>query len=157
MKVLMVCLGNICRSPLAEGILQHKAKQAGLKWLVDSAGTSNYHIGDQPHQLSQKVAMINGIDISRQKARQFSKDDMVKFDKIYVMDSQNYQDVKVISREFWNEDRVKLLLNESHPGSNMNVPDPWFGTEDGYHKVYQLISDACEAIVHKTIQHKTTK
>lgn len=146
----MVCLGNICRSPLAEGILQHKTKQAGLNWTVDSAGTSNYHIGNQPHHLSQKVALINGIDISRQKARQFRKEDILDFDKIYVMDSQNYQDVKLITRELWNKDKVEFLLNESHPGSNMNVPDPWFGNEDGYHKVFQMIGEACDTIVKKS-------
>jgi len=149
MKILMVCLGNICRSPLAEGILQHKANKAGLNWKVDSAGTAHYHIGEPPHNLSQKVAKMNGIDISCQQCRQFKKEDMLAFDKIYVMDSENYINVKHISRELWNEEKVDLLLNELHPGRNMGVPDPWYGTEEGYHKVFKLISDACDRIIEK--------
>ncbi|MEP7318037.1 MAG: low molecular weight protein-tyrosine-phosphatase, partial [Panacibacter sp.] len=108
MKILMVCLGNICRSPLAEGILQHKANAAGLDWKVDSAGTGNYHIGSQPHQLSQKVAKQNGVNICDQKARQFVKEDMQAFDKIYVMDADNYNDIKRISRELWDAGKTDL-------------------------------------------------
>jgi len=149
MNILMVCHGNICRSPLAEGILQHKAKAAGLNWKVDSAGTSGYHHGEQPHHLSQKVASINGIDISSQCSRQFKKEDMLNYDKIYVMDSENYVEVKRMSRELWNADKVDLLMNEVYPGRNMNVPDPWYGEEDGYHEVFEMISKACDAIVEK--------
>ena len=149
MKILMVCLGNICRSPLAEGILQHKVNAAGLSWKVDSAGTANYHVGEPPHKLSQKVAKINGIDISGQQCRQFKKEDMLAFHKIYVMDSENYMNVKQISGELWDESKVDLLLNELHPGKNMDVPDPWYGTEEGYHKVFKMISDACDAIIEK--------
>ena len=149
MKILMVCLGNICRSPLAEGILQHKADMAGLKWKVDSAGTANYHVGEPPHKLSQKVARMNGINISQQCCRQFKKDDMLAFDKIYVMDSENYIDVRRISGELWDEEKTDLLLNELYPGKNMGVPDPWYGNEDGYHKVFKLISDACDMIIEK--------
>lgn len=149
MKILMVCLGNICRSPLAEGILQHKADMAGLKWKVDSAGTANYHVGEPPHKLSQKVARMNGINISQQCCRQFKKDDMLAFDKIYVMDSENYIDVRRISGELWDKEKTDLLLNELYPGKNMGVPDPWYGNEDGYHKVFKLISDACDMIIEK--------
>jgi len=149
MKILMVCLGNICRSPLAEGILQHKADMAGLKWKVDSAGTANYHVGEPPHKLSQKVARMNGLNISQQCCRQFKKDDMLAFDKIYVMDSENYIDVRRISGELWDEEKTDLLLNELYPGKNMGVPDPWYGNEDGYHKVFKLISDACDMIIEK--------
>ena len=149
MKILMVCLGNICRSPLAEGLLQHKADAASLGWTVESAGTGDYHIGQAPHYLSQKIARLNGIDISRQKARQFRKEDILLFDRIYVMDSQNYQDVKYITRDLWNKEKVELLLNEIYPGKNINVPDPWFGAEDGYHKVFKMINDACSAIIKK--------
>jgi len=147
MKILMVCLGNICRSPLAEGILQHKVIKAGLLWQVESAGTANYHVGEPPHKLSQKVAKMNGIDISRQQCRQFKKEDMLEFDKIYAMDSENYINIKHISGDLWNESKVDLLLNELYPGKNMGVPDPWYGTEEGYHKVYSLIEKACAAII----------
>jgi protein-tyrosine phosphatase len=149
MRILMVCLGNICRSPLAEGILQHKVLQAGLNWVIGSAGTSHYDIGCAPHKLSQKVASLNGIDISRQQCRQFVKEDMLKFDRIYVMDSENYIDVKKISGNLWDEHKVELLMNELQPGRNINVPDPWYGTEEGYHKVYKMISEACDAIIEK--------
>lgn len=149
MKILMVCLGNICRSPLAEGILQQKVTEAGLLWNVDSAGTANYHVGAPPHKLSQKVAKLNGIDISGQQCRQFKKEDMLEFDKIYAMDSENYINIKHISGNLWNESKVDLLLNELHPGKNMGVPDPWYGTEEGYHKVYKMISDACDKIIEK--------
>ena len=147
MKILMVCLGNICRSPLAEGILQHKANKAGLDWEVDSAGTGNYHIGSQPHPLSQKVARKNGIDISTQCTRQFVKEDMVAFDKIYVMDAGNYNDVRRMSGSLWNETKTDLLLNELYPGENRAVPDPWYETEEAYHKVFTMISDACNKII----------
>lgn len=149
MKILMVCLGNICRSPLAEGILQHKANTAGLNWTVDSAGTAGYHVGEAPHHLSQKVAKHNGINISKQQCRQFDKEDMLNFDRIYVMDSSNYNDVKKISGNLWNEQKVDLLLNELMPNQNKNVPDPWYGEEDGYHKVFDMIDKACEKIVNR--------
>jgi len=149
MKFLMVCLGNICRSPLAEGILQYKAKQAGLNWETDSAGTGNYHIGEAPHRLSQKVAKLNGIDISHQRARQYRKEDMLEFDKIYVMDTGNYNEVKRMSHELWNEEKTELLLNELFPGENRPVPDPWYGTEKDFHEVFEMIDKAAGSIVNK--------
>lgn len=149
MKFLMVCLGNICRSPLAEGILQKKIQELKLDWQVDSAGTAGYHIGCEPHNLSQKVAKLNGIDISHQQCRQFVKEDMLLFDKIYVMDKNNYADVKDISEELWNENKVELLLNEIYPNKNLDVPDPWYGEEDGYHKVFEMIDKSCDVIVKK--------
>ena len=149
MKLLMVCLGNICRSPLAEGILQNKANKLGLNWEVDSAGTGNYHIGEPPHILSQKVAAINGIDISRQQARQFSPKDFEKFDRVYVMDADNYNDVRRMSGVYWNENKVDLLLNEVYPGQNRPVPDPWSYPEKAYHEVFELVDKACDEIIHK--------
>jgi protein-tyrosine phosphatase len=149
MKILMVCLGNICRSPLAQGVLEHKVKQAGLDWEVDSAGTGNWHVGEAPHHLSQKVAKLNGVDICEQCARQFKKTDMLEFDKIYVMDNSNYKDVKQMAGELWDESKVDLFLNELFPGKNMDVPDPWYGEEDGYHRVYKMIDEACDAIVKR--------
>ena len=143
----MVCLGNICRSPLAEGILQYKANAAGLNWLVDSAGTAGYHIGEQPHVLSQKVALENGIDISTQRCRQFNKKDMLYFDRIFVMDTDNYADVKKIAAELWDEGKVALLLNVLFPGENRSVPDPWYGTERDYHYVFDMLDKACAKII----------
>jgi protein-tyrosine phosphatase len=151
MKVLMVCLGNICRSPLGEGILSDKAKQAGLHWEVDSAGTGSYHIGDAPHRLSQKVARMRGVDISNQTCRQFKKEDMLRFDKIYAMDKEVYHDIKRMSGELWNASKTDLVMNEVYPGENMDVPDPWYGAEKDYVEVFDMINKACDAIIEKYI------
>ncbi len=149
MKILMVCLGNICRSPLAEGILQHKATKAGLKWVIESAGTNGYHTGQAPHKLSQKVAKLNGIDICGQKSRQFVKADFNNYDKIYAMADDVIEEMKIIGQEKYDPAKVDLLLNESFPGKNQSVPDPWDGPEPGYHETYKLIDAACDAIIRK--------
>lgn len=149
MKILMVCLGNICRSPLAEGILQHKANEAGLNWTVDSAGTNHYHIGDPPHHLSQKVAKLNGIDICHQKARRFVKEDFNRYDKIYAMADDVIDDIKMIAKEKYDPSKIDLFLNELYPGTHRSVPDPWYGPEPGFHEVYKLIEEACDAIIQK--------
>ena len=149
MKILMVCLGNICRSPLAEGILQHKAREAGLNWEVDSAGTNSYHTGEAPHHLSQKVASLNGIDICEQRARRFVKEDFKKFDIIYAMADDVLDDMKGIAKDHFNPAKAKLFLDEIYPGKNMSVPDPWYGPEPGYHEVYNLIDQVCEKIIEK--------
>lgn len=149
MKILMVCLGNVCRSPLAEGILKHKADKAGLHWQVDSAGTNGYHIGEAPHRLSQKVAKLNGIDICKQKSRQFVKEDFDRYDKIYAMADDVLDDIKTIAKEKYKEAKVDLLLNELYPDEHRSVPDPWYGTEYGYHEVYKMIDAACEKIIQK--------
>lgn len=150
MRILMVCLGNICRSPLAEGILKHKARQAGLNWVVESAGTNSYHIGEPPHHLSQKVAKLNGIDICDQRARRFLKEDMDRYDKIYAMADDVIDDIKQIAKEKYNATKVDLFLNELYPGKNASVPDPWYGTEPGYHEVYKLIEETCDVIIQKS-------
>jgi protein-tyrosine phosphatase len=149
MKILMVCLGNICRSPLAEGIMKHKVKEAGLDWQVDSAGTEHYHIGKPPHELSQKVALLNGIDICEQKARRFTKEDFDRYDKIYAMAEDVLEEIKRMSKEKFNASKVDLFLNEVHPGLNKSVPDPYYGEETGYHEVYTIINEACDAILNK--------
>lgn len=149
MKILMVCLGNICRSPLAEGILQEKIKKAGLNWKVDSAGTNGFHVGEQPHHLSQKVAKMKGTDISNQQCRHFVKEDFDRFDKIYAMAADVIEEMKWIGKDKYDATIVELLLNESYPGENRDIPDPWYGKEAGYHKVYNLIEEACEALIKK--------
>lgn len=151
MKILMVCLGNICRSPLAEGILQQKAMEAGLNWTVESAGTNGYHTGEPPHHLSQKVAKLNGIDISRQRSRKFTAADFDTYDKIYAMAEDVLHDMKRIAKDRYDASRCTLLMNELYPGKNMDVPDPWYGPEPGYHEVYALIEKACEKIVTREV------
>ncbi len=149
MKILMVCLGNICRSPLAEGILAHQASKAGLDWIVESAGTAGYHAGEAPHPLSQKVAGENGIDISGQRCRQFQKEDLRFYDKIYAMDQSNYVDIKLLCGNDWMPEKVELILNELYPGLNNEVPDPWYGGEDGFIEVFNMLNNACEKIIEK--------
>ena len=143
----MVCLGNICRSPLAEGILKEKCKNAGLNWKVESAGTNGLHTGEPPNPLSQKLAKMNGIDISRQQSRLLIKEDFGRFDKIYAMAADVKEEMKLIGKKSFEVANIDLLLNECFPGENKDVPDPWFGEEDGYHKVYDMIELACEAII----------
>ncbi|MBC7889635.1 MAG: low molecular weight phosphotyrosine protein phosphatase [Ferruginibacter sp.] len=143
----MVCLGNICRSPLAEGILLRKIIAAGLNWEVDSAGTNGYHVGEQPHHLSQKVAKMKGIDISKQQCRRFVKEDFDRYDKIYAMAGDVLEEMKWIGKDKYNSAIADLLLNECYPGKNGDIPDPWYGPEAGYHNVYDLIEAACEAII----------
>jgi protein-tyrosine phosphatase len=149
MRILMVCLGNICRSPIAEGVLQYKADINGLNWQVDSAGTESYHIGEAPHRHSQKICMVHGIDISAQRARKFQKSDMEQYDRIYAMAADVLDEIKRIAGTKTDIDKVSLFLNELHPGSNASVPDPWYGDEDGYLPVYQMIDKACDAIIEK--------
>jgi protein-tyrosine phosphatase len=149
MKILMVCLGNICRSPLAEGILQQKAFEAGLTWSVESAGTNSYHTGEPPHPLSQKVARLNGIDISTQRARRFIAADFDNYDKIYALAGDVLDDIKRIAKNKFDAGKAELLMNEQFPGKNIDIPDPYYGTEPGYHEVYKMISEACDRIVEK--------
>lgn len=149
MRILMVCLGNICRSPIAEGVMQAKVRESGLNWHIDSAGTESYHIGEAPHRYSQKICLAHGIDISSQKARKFTKEDIGRFDKIYAMATDVYEEIKRIAGTKADISKVSLFLDELHPGSHASVPDPWYGAEDGYLPVYRMIDEACEAILEK--------
>lgn len=157
MKILMVCLGNICRSPLAEGILRDKLEKAQLNWVVESAGTNAFHIGHPPHKLSCKVAALHGIDISRQVARRFTSEDFKLYDIIYAMAEDVIDEMKFIAGHHFIPGKVKLLLNELEGMQHTDVPDPWYGEEDGYHKVYDLLDEACEAVLqnhyYKNLQH----
>ena len=145
-KILMICLGNICRSPLAEGILREKIKKANVEITIDSAGTANYHIGEHPDKRTIENALKHNIDISTLKARQFSVEDYDNFDLIFVMDSSNYSDVISLARN--NEDvrKVEMILNRVYPNANMSVPDPYFGGEQGFENVFTILNNACEII-----------
>lgn len=145
----MVCLGNICRSPLAEGILKKKIEQRGLSDIVDSAGTSSYHNGEPPDVRMIETAKKHGIDISILRSRQFRVDDFNYFDKIYVMDSSNYTNVIRQCRNTRDKEKVEFLLNMSQPGLDQAVPDPWYGGEEGFETVYSLVERACEKIADK--------
>jgi protein-tyrosine phosphatase len=156
MKILMVCLGNICRSPLAEGILLQKAKEHNLNWIVESAGTNGIHVGEAPHRLSQKVAIANGVDISKQVSRNFLPTDFEDFDKIYVMAKDVMDDVKRMAGNKFDASKIDYFLNELQAGENNDVPDPWYGNEDGYVKVYALIDKTCDAIIEKCLATNST-
>ena len=143
----MVCLGNICRSPLAEGIL--KSKVFSFKTFVDSAGTGAYHVGEKPDKRSINVAKVNGIDIADQKARKFSVKDFDEFDLIYVMDNSNYEDVISLARNEDDRMKVNLILNEIFPDENLDVPDPYYGGEFGFKNIYKMLDEACEIIAKK--------
>ena len=140
----MVCLGNICRSPLAEGIL--KAKTNHLDVVVDSAGTAAYHVGEKPDIRSIEIANKYGIDLTSQRARQFSVNDYDEFDKIYAMDSSNYANIISLARDERDRNKVDVILNESNPKSFQSVPDPYYGGENGFQNVYDMLDQACNII-----------
>lgn len=146
-RILMVCLGNICRSPLAEGILQHKLDKTELNASVDSAGTANFHVGQEPDQRSAKSGLKHGVDISNLRGRQFGVDDFDNFDQIYVMDKSNYGNVVSLARNEDDKNKVEMLLNLNNPDSFDEVPDPYFGGEQGFENVYQMLNNACEVII----------
>lgn len=143
----MVCLGNICRSPIAQGVLEQQCKQRNLPWVVDSAGTNGYHNGEKPHPLSQRVCKLNGVDISQQQSRIFSAEDFDHFDLIIPMAEDVQHMMKRIAGAKYCENRVQLLLNYSYPGTNLDVPDPWSSSEAAYHEVFALIQHACSALI----------
>ena len=146
----MVCLGNICRSPLAEGILRHKLSENNIFDIeVDSAGTSNFHIGQSPDKRTQENAFTHKVDLSKLKARQFIQEDFDRFDKIYVMDSSNYQNVLALSKNDEDMAKVEFLLNELNPGLNQDVPDPYYGGSQGFENVFQLVDKACQKIIEQ--------
>ena len=139
MKILFVCLGNICRSPMAEGIMRHLAPEH----IVDSAGTSNYHIGHSPDQRMIHTAHTFGIDISNLKARQLTTDDFDQFDRIYVMDKSNYKNALTLAKTKEHQNKLHYTLE-----NNEDVPDPYYGGEEGFASVYKLLLDACQRIKH---------
>ena len=141
----MVCLGNICRSPLAEGILKSKSNNI----IVDSAGTAGYHVGSRPDQRSIEIGLKNNIDITKQRARQFTSNDFDDFDKIYAMDNDNYSKIISLATNQDQIDKVDLILNEVYPNRFKSVPDPYYGGEKGFENIYNLLDEACEQIALK--------
>ena len=142
MKILMVCLGNICRSPLAHGILEHLVRQKGLNWEIDSAGTGNWHIGEQPDRRSIAAARKYGLDISGQSCRQFETADFERFDQILVMDYNNLNDVKALARNEEEHKKISLFLKDNI------VPDPYHD-DDQFDPVYQLIEKRCKELIEE--------
>lgn len=148
-RILMVCLGNICRSPLAEGILRNKIEKSKLNAQVDSAGTGNYHVGESADPRSVDVARKNDVNIYSHRARQFKQSDFDRYDLIYAMDTENYNNIVRLARNTNDKGKVKLLMNEVLPGENLSVPDPYFGGIHGFDNVFRMIDEACDKIVEK--------
>jgi protein-tyrosine phosphatase len=148
MKILMVCLGNICRSPLAQGIMEDLVAKNGLDWEVDSAGTGSWHIGAQPDIRSMAVAKKYGIDISGQQARRIRPTDFETFDLIYAMDTTNFHDLERWALDEAEKSKIRLILNETSPGENRSVPDPYWD-DNGFEAVFTMLREACEVIIEK--------
>jgi len=146
----MVCLGNICRSPLAEGILQRKITKQNLGWNVDSAGIGNWHSGQAPDLRAIQMARKYGIDISEQRARQFIVADFDRFDRIFAMDAQNLRDILRQARHDDDRKKVEMIMNAAFPAENMEVPDPYYN-DDGFNDVFQMLDNACTKIVEVLI------
>jgi protein-tyrosine phosphatase len=149
MKVLFVCLGNICRSPMAEGVLRSKAKERGISMEIDSSGTGDWHVGEAPDNRAQQCMKELGDDISDLRARQFKKDDFNYYDRIFVMDRSNYQNVVALANDSMEKEKVELFLNLSQPGENREVPDPYFGGTEGFKRVYDMLDEAAESFLNQ--------
>lgn len=148
-RILMVCLGNICRSPLAEGLLASKLPEE--KFIVDSCGTGNWHVGKKPDDRSIAVAKKNGLDISNQKCRQFQPSDFENFDYIYVMDASNYDDIIALAQNETQKNKVDYILNELFENENVDVPDPYYGLQNGFDNVFEMLDEACTILSKKLI------
>ncbi|MCH2196076.1 low molecular weight protein-tyrosine-phosphatase [Kordia sp.] len=146
-KILMVCLGNICRSPLAEGILASKLDPT--KYFVDSAGTAGYHTGELPDRRSIAIARQYGLDISHQRSRKFVRNDFQTFDYIFAMDQSNYTNILRLAETQEDRDKVQMILNQISPNSNAEVPDPYYGGDQGFENVYQMLDEACSVFAKK--------
>lgn len=148
----MVCLGNICRSPLAEGIMKTKIQEAGLDWKVDSAGTGSWHVGKLPDSRSIDVAKKHDLDITDQRAKQFQSYDLDNYDLVFAMDASNYQDINRLAKNDSQKNKVHLIMNMASPGMNQGVPDPYWG-DDGFENVYQMLDLACDKVIEKYASH----
>lgn len=146
MKILMVCLGNICRSPIAQGIMEKKVLQRGLNWHIDSAGTSGWHDGESPDKRAIAASALKGVDISNQISRKITQSDLDNYDIILVMDSSNYQDVMRLCKNENQKSKVHLLLNFRFPGMNSPVPDPYY---DGkFNEVFELLDQSLDDVIN---------
>ncbi|NEQ21266.1 MAG: low molecular weight phosphotyrosine protein phosphatase [Microcoleus sp. SIO2G3] len=152
-KLLFVCLGNICRSPSAENIMNHLIEQSGLgdSIICDSAGTGGYHIGSPPDQRMATAAALRVIELKGQ-ARQFQKSDFENFDLILAMDRENYQDILSLDRAGKYKDKVRLMCDFASHHREREVPDPYYGGTEGFNKVIDLLLDACEGLLQYVVK-----
>lgn len=151
MKILMVCLGNICRSPMAEGILRHQVRQSNMQVETDSAGTSHYHFGEGPDHRATRAMLRHGIDISDLRARQFTAADFHTFDRILAMDESNLANMIALAPDAAMARKVMLIMDHVPDHALRSVPDPYFGGEEGFEQVYHMLTEACNALI-KDIQ-----
>jgi protein-tyrosine phosphatase len=149
MKILMVCIGNICRSPIAEGVMRTMIQEKNLPWEVSSAGIASYHIGEPPHHYSQKICQNHGIDISHQRASLLTSHELGSYDIIYAMSTDVLQSIRETLPSSFREEKFKLFLSELYPFEKRSVPDPWYGNEEGYADVYNMIETTCKTIIDK--------
>jgi protein-tyrosine phosphatase len=149
MKILFVCLGNICRSPIAEGIMKDLVKKNNLDWKIDSAGIESYHVGQCPDRRAINLCRKHGLDISTQRARRVSKKDFEEFDHIYALADDILHELKGSYVSPSGKKSLQLLMDELYPGENRSVPDPWYGGDKDFEPVFQMIREACEAIVNR--------
>ncbi len=152
-KILMVCLGNICRSPMAEGIMRSKIEKYKLRAEVDSCGTAAYHVGEQPDRRAMAKLREHGMDISDLSGRQFEQSDFDRFDMIYVMDSQNYRNVLRLARNENDRQKVSMIMNEVYPNGHIDVADPYYGGAAGFDDTYQMLDMATEKIAKKILKN----
>jgi protein-tyrosine phosphatase len=156
-KILFVCTGNICRSPLAEGILREKLRKSNIAAEVDSCGFESFHVGDPPDSRAQEVAGKRGIDLSSHRARLFTTDDFDKFDYIYAMDSTHFSNIMRLTRNKSDRSKIDYLLNILHPGQNLGVQDPWYYDLKVFEKVFFQLDEACDRIIDKIITESSQK
>ena len=149
MKILFVCLGNICRSPLAKGIMRDKIHRNGLNAEVDSAGFEAFHVGNSADYRSIQIASRHGIDIRDHKARKFKSEDFDRFDRIYVMDHLNYADVIGAARDDTDKAKVDFIMNLVDPGVDLAVPDPYYGGKDGFENIFRMLDNACQRLAEQ--------
>ena len=147
----MVCLGNICRSPMADGMLRHIVSERGLEVEVDGCGTSAFHVGEAPDRRMQRTAKGHGVDLSFLRARQLQAEDLDHFDLVFAMDKSNYDNIHKLATSV-NQHKVRMLLDETFPGEGREVPDPYYGGDEGFEYVYQIVRDACHVIADKIQQ-----
>ncbi|MGE5424632.1 MAG: low molecular weight protein-tyrosine-phosphatase [Syntrophothermus sp.] len=155
MKILFVCTGNICRSPLAEGIMRQKLKKYNLPGEVDSAGFEAFHIGDPPDARAVTTARKRNIDITDHEARLFQLSDFDDFDRIYVMDDYHFRNVMALSRNEKDKAKVDYMMNVVYPGQNIPVDDPWYHGIHAFEKVYEQLDHACEILVKELSAKKS--
>lgn len=142
-------MGNICRSPMAEGIITAKLKQSGINAYVDSAGTGGWHAGEAPDRRAQKELRRNGLEISNLRARKFVVEDFNKFDFIFAMDEDNYENILSLARNESDKSKVSMFMDQTYPGQKISVPDPYYGGDEGFARVYKMLDKASDDFINK--------